>query len=48
MSGGEIRVQGDGGAIGVKMTGDLAKAVMVPWDRRFVDKLFNTNYLQFF
>ena len=39
MSGGEIRVQGDGGAIGVKMTGDLAKAVMVPWDRRFVEKL---------
>ena len=27
--GGEIRIQGEGGAIGVKMTGDLAKAVMV-------------------
>ena len=37
--GGEIRIQGEGGAIGVKMTGDLAKAVMVPWDRRFVEKL---------
>ena len=37
--GGEIRVQGEGGAIGVKMTGDLAKAVMVLWDRRFVEKL---------
>ena len=37
--GGEVRVQGDGGVTGVKMTGDLAKAVMVPWGRRFVEKL---------
>ena len=35
----EIRVQEKGGAIGVKMTGDLAKAVMVPWDKQFVEKL---------
>ena len=37
--GGEIRIQGEGGAIGVKMTGDLVKAVMVPWDMRFVETL---------
>ena len=37
--GSEVRVQGDGGVTGVKMTGDLAKAVMVPWGRRIVEKL---------
>ena len=26
-------------AIGVKMTGDLAKLVMLPWDKKFVEKL---------
>ena len=35
----EIRVQEKGGAIGVKMTGDLAKAIMVPWYKQFVEKL---------
>ena len=25
--------------IGVKATGDLAKAVMAPWDKKFVEKL---------
>ena len=36
----EIRVQEKGGVgvIGVKATGDLAKAVMAPWDK-FVEKL---------
>ena len=34
----EIRVQEKGGAIGVKMTGDLAKAVMFPWKEKFVEK----------
>ena len=37
--GGEIRLQREGGAIGVKMTGDLAKGVMVPWDVQFTEKL---------
>ena len=27
------------GVIGVKATGDLAKAVMAPWDKKFVEKL---------
>ena len=26
-------------AIGVKTTGDLAKLVMLPWDKKFVEKL---------
>ena len=37
--GGDIRRRTKGGAIGVKMTGDLAKGVMVPWDKRFVEKM---------
>ena len=31
-------MQEKGGVIGVKATGDLAKAVMAPWDK-FVEKL---------
>ena len=37
--GGEVRLQGEGGGIGVKLTGDLAKGVMVGWDKLFKNKI---------
>ena len=37
--GGEIRLQSEGGAIGVRLTGDLAKGVMVGWDKIFKNKI---------
>ena len=36
---GDIRLQGEGGAIGVRATGDIAKAVMVTWDKKLNKKL---------
>ena len=35
----EIQVLKEGGGIGVKLTGDLAKGVMVKWDQKFRKKL---------
>ena len=37
--GGDIRIQKEGGAIGVRATGDVAKAVMVDWDSKFNERL---------
>ena len=34
-----FRLQGQGGGNGVKLTGDLAKGVMVGWDKLFKDKI---------
>ena len=34
-----MQEKGGVGVIGVKATGDLAKAVMAPWDKKFVKKL---------
>ena len=35
----KIRVQKEGGPIGVKLTGDISKAYMVEWDKEFLIKL---------
>ena len=35
----EVKLQSEGGAIGVRATGDVAKAVMVNWDKKFNEKL---------
>ena len=37
--GDEFRIQSEGGAIGVRATGDVAKAVMVRWDVEFNKRL---------
>ena len=39
---GEIWLQSEGGAIGVRATGDIAKAVMVHWDKKF-NMLLDSN-----
>ena len=37
--GGKLRIQGQGGPIGLGLTGDVADCAMVDWDKKLIEKL---------